>query len=114
MNAIAAWKAGSTNRHVLVPSLKRSGPAQSEDLGRCALLINVARPVVRYLVIVECDEPRHCGMRPLQIWVRSILRVTQSVIIEAVSLASKMLSDGSERHLAQDSKRRSRRIFVDV
>src|SRR3546814_3097017 len=83
---------------MFVPCLHRRGPAQQEDLGRRAARIQIARPVVLDLVIVERRHERRGGMRGPQIGIDLVERVAPPVIVEAVDLVAVMVADRSEEH----------------
>src|SRR3546814_441407 len=78
---------------MFVPCLHRRGPAQQEDLGRRAARIQIARPVVLDLVIVERRHERRGGMRGPQIGIDLVERVAPPVIVEAVDLVAVMVAD---------------------
>src|SRR3546814_159331 len=60
---------------MFVPCLHRRGPAQQEDLGRRAARIQIARPVVPDLVIVERRPESRGGKRGPQIGLDLVERV---------------------------------------
>ena len=54
---------------VFVPGLHRGGAAEQECVGGCAVLIDLARPVIVDLMIVIGDEEGCCRVCGLQIGV---------------------------------------------
>lgn len=60
-------------------------PAQAEYLGRRAVLIGVACPVIVHLMVIGGDDPRHGGVGGLQVGVGLVLGVAATVFIKRIA-----------------------------
>ena len=110
----AARKGGAPERHMLIIGLRRSLPPQIEDLGRGAVLIMIARPIIVGLVIVPRHPPTVRRVRGLQIGVQLILRIARAIIIEAVDLVTGMLANDGNWQTIRTQGRRPTPVFVDI
>src|SRR3546814_19783515 len=110
---ISDWSSdvcSSVLRHILVPRLQRRIAPQREYLRAGAVLIELARPIIVDLMVVERAGEGARRVRRLQGRIALVLGVAAPVVVDAADLAAAML--GNDRHTVRRRTARGRHAII--